>query len=102
MSATTMAVATSTETVDPPLGSWPGHATLPVSDVVMSAHAPLIFSSCGPGPTNSSNVNKDLSLGRNLVFSYLWGRLICGIAKTSLPPHNRDTISCFLRLSGVG
>jgi len=36
-----MAVATSTETVDPPLGSWPGHATLPVSDVVISVRAPL-------------------------------------------------------------
>jgi hypothetical protein len=25
-----------------------------------------------------------------------------GVADTSLPPHNRDTISCFLRPSGVG
>src|SRR5713101_6755307 len=70
MSATTMAVATSTETVDLPLGSWPGHATLPVSDVVMSVHTPLIFSSCRPAPINSTNVNNDLNLGPNLVFSY--------------------------------
>jgi hypothetical protein len=41
MSATTMAVATMTETEDPP-GSWPGHAALPVPDVAMSVsvHAP--------------------------------------------------------------
>jgi len=32
MSATTIAVATTTETVDPPPESRPGHAALPVSD----------------------------------------------------------------------
>src|SRR6476659_4937062 len=62
MSATTIAVATSTETVDPPLGNWPGHATLPVSDAVMSVPAPLVSSSCSPAPINSSNVNNDLTL----------------------------------------
>jgi hypothetical protein len=38
MSATTMAVATKTETVDPLPGSRPGHAALPVSDVAMPVH----------------------------------------------------------------
>jgi hypothetical protein len=38
MSATTMAVATMTETVDPPPGSRTGHAALPVSDAVMPVH----------------------------------------------------------------
>src|SRR6476646_7984477 len=36
MSATTIAVATSTETVAPLAGSEPGHAALPVSDVAIS------------------------------------------------------------------
>jgi hypothetical protein len=34
-----MAVATITETVDPPPGSRLGHAALPVSDAVMPVHA---------------------------------------------------------------
>jgi hypothetical protein len=38
MSATTMAVATRTETVDPPAVRSPGHAALPVSDAVISVH----------------------------------------------------------------
>jgi hypothetical protein len=47
MSATTMAVATITETVDPPPGSRPGHAAVPVSDAAMPVHiwgvAPACF-----------------------------------------------------------
>jgi hypothetical protein len=39
MSATTMAVATTTETLEPPPVSWPGQAALPVSDAAMSVHA---------------------------------------------------------------
>jgi hypothetical protein len=39
MSATTMAVATITETVDPPPGSRPGHGALSVSDAAISVHA---------------------------------------------------------------
>jgi hypothetical protein len=35
MSATTIAVATITETVDPDPGSRPGHAALPVSEAAM-------------------------------------------------------------------
>jgi len=38
MSATTMAVATITETVDPPPGIRPGHAAVPVSDATMPIH----------------------------------------------------------------
>jgi len=34
-----MAVATMTETVDPPPGSRPGHAAVPVSDAAMPVHA---------------------------------------------------------------
>src|ERR1035437_8270299 len=52
MSATTIAVATMTETVDPPPGSRPGHAELPAPDAVRSVYAlrvaPAIFSSCRP------------------------------------------------------
>jgi len=36
MSATTIAVATTTETEDPPPRSRPGHAALPASDAAMS------------------------------------------------------------------
>jgi hypothetical protein len=39
MSATTIAVATMTDTVDPLAGSGPAHAALPVSDAAMSVHA---------------------------------------------------------------
>jgi hypothetical protein len=39
MSATTMAVATTTETVDPPPGSRLGHAALPVPSAAISVHA---------------------------------------------------------------
>src|ERR1700738_4500098 len=39
MSATTMAVATMTETVVPPPESRPGQAALPVSDAAMPIHA---------------------------------------------------------------
>jgi hypothetical protein len=34
-----MAVATTTETVEPPPVSWPGQAALPVSDAAISVHA---------------------------------------------------------------
>jgi hypothetical protein len=40
MSATTIAVATMTETVDPPPGSRLGQAALPVPDTAISVHAP--------------------------------------------------------------
>src|SRR4030088_3184881 len=75
MSATTIAVATMTETVDPPPGSRLGHAALPVSVAAMSvhvlgAHTP-VFSSCRLTPLNSSKVNNDLNLGPNLVILYL-------------------------------
>jgi hypothetical protein len=36
MSATTIAVATRTETIEPPPGSRSGNAALPVPDIVMS------------------------------------------------------------------
>jgi hypothetical protein len=39
MSATTMAAATTTETVDPLPGSRPGQAALPVSDAAMLIQA---------------------------------------------------------------
>jgi hypothetical protein len=39
MSATTMAVATTTDTVEPLLGKRPGNAALPVSDAAMSVRA---------------------------------------------------------------
>src|SRR3954454_1381322 len=52
MSATTIAVATMTETVEPQKGSRPGHAVLPISDAAMSVRAsgitPLNCSSCRP------------------------------------------------------
>src|SRR3984957_9679944 len=76
MSATTMAVATTTETVDPPPGSRPGQGAVPVSDAAMSVRAlraritPAIFSSCRLASVNSSNVNNDLNLGLNSVFIY--------------------------------
>jgi hypothetical protein len=35
-----MAVATMTDTVDPPPESRPGHAALPVSDAAMPVHVP--------------------------------------------------------------
>jgi hypothetical protein len=37
MSATTMAIATTTETVEPPPGLGPDHAALPVSVAAMSS-----------------------------------------------------------------
>src|SRR5258706_16181239 len=74
-----------------------------VSDAVMSCLAPLVLSSSSRAPINSSNVNNDLTFGRQFgILIPLAGRLICDIAKTRLPPHNRDTISCFLRPSGSG
>jgi hypothetical protein len=70
MSATTMAVATTTETVDPP-GSRPGQAALPVSIAAMPVHAtgvmPLIFSWLQVDPCQFKQVNNDLNSGANLV-----------------------------------
>src|SRR5450631_2707096 len=69
MSATTMAVATTTETLDPSPGSRLGQAAPPVSDAAMSVHAlgrarhARFFSSCRLAAVNSSNVNNDLNLG---------------------------------------
>jgi hypothetical protein len=65
ISATTMAVATVTETVDPPPESWPGHAALPVPDAAMPVYAlrvtSVIFPSCRLSSANSSNANNDLN-----------------------------------------
>jgi hypothetical protein len=47
MSATTIEVATMTETVDAPPGSRPGHAALPVPDAVMSGPCPQFFHRAG-------------------------------------------------------
>src|SRR3981189_2729889 len=76
MSATTMAVATRTETVDPPAVRSPGHAALPVSDAVISVHAwgachARDFSSCKLALCNSSNVNNDLNRANESVTLYL-------------------------------
>jgi hypothetical protein len=77
MSATTIAVATTTETVDPALGSRPGHTALPVSDETISVHAlgrarhAPDFSWCRLAMFTSSSVNNDLNPERNLVFLYL-------------------------------
>jgi hypothetical protein len=65
MSATTMAVATMTETEDPLPGSRPGQAALPVSDAAISVHAlgvtPVIDTWCRQASVNSSSVNNDLN-----------------------------------------
>src|SRR6058998_136829 len=65
MSATTIAVATSSETDDPPPVSRPGHAGPPDPDAAMSVHAlgttPGNLPSCRPRPVISSNVNNDLN-----------------------------------------
>src|SRR5258706_5879805 len=63
MPATTMALATSTETLDPPLGNWPGHATLPVSDAVMSVPRAPSFFIVRAGPSSVNN-DSDLSVAR--------------------------------------
>src|SRR5260370_31034003 len=75
MSATTIAVATSSETDDPPPVSRPGQAEPPDPDAAMSVHAlgytPGDSPSCRPRPVTSSNVNKDLNRVLILVFWYL-------------------------------
>src|ERR1700688_3969220 len=104
MSATTIAVATMTETVDPPAGSRSGHAGLPVSVTAMSVHASgrvrraRDFSSCRQALLNSSNVNNDLNLDAIYVTKYRvrWPRYPGPLRhrEKTAPSHNQDTISC--------
>src|SRR3984957_18206592 len=64
MSATTIAVATRTETIEPPPGSRSGNAALPVPDTVMSGprlgRYALMLAWCRLPLINSSRVNKDI------------------------------------------
>src|SRR5947208_6867145 len=76
MSATTIATATSNETVDPPLPvSRPDKAASPASDAAISVHAfgasrPGFASWCRLGPAISSNANKGLNQNPDSVLKY--------------------------------
>src|SRR4051794_19894566 len=107
MSATTIAIATITETLDPPVGSRLGHAALPISDAVMSVHAlgahARDFFIVQAGPPQFKQCYQCVKSLARVAYNYTFERApsassICGIAKAKWPPHNRDTISCFLRL----
>jgi hypothetical protein len=99
MSATTIAVATTTETVDPPPGSRLGQAALPVPDTAISVHAlgahARPISSCRLTSLDSSKVNNDLNLGMNSVSLYQNahpGRLRHREKKAAFPQSRHDFV----------
>src|ERR1700744_6181350 len=105
MSATTMAVATASETVDP-LGSRSPHAAVLVSDTAMFARisgaTPCEFHrAIRLGPIQGSHA-------KNLNMIRLGAGIPPRCRKDTLrggkvgQPHNDDTITCCLRLSGMG
>src|ERR1700761_543028 len=105
MSATTMAVATITETVDPPPASRPGNAASPDPDTVIfgprtGPRAP-ICPSCRLGPIGSSSVNRHLNgvyyRYQDTILGTLTGPAIPQIAKRSwqVPQSRHDFVLCF-------
>src|SRR5277367_790485 len=101
MSATTIAVATMTETEEPAPRSRPGHAALPASDAAMSVRA----SGSPPGFHGAGGCRRVQAALTSVKIGWLiryldtyWAFVVrpwCyGIVKTWQRSHNRDTIAC--------